>query len=216
MLAWYERGGVYAYAGLRGGGEYGRDWHEAGLGPRKENTITDFIDCAEYLIKEGYTSPERLAGEGASAGGIPTGGALVRRPDLWAAMIMQVPAANTTRLEFSENGPINVPEHGSITIESGLHDLLITDCYLRVRDGVRYPAVLLTAGLNDPRLAVWQPAKMAARLQAASASGRPVLLRVDPHAGHGLGSTQTQRNELTADILAFLLHELAPAGRNDT
>jgi prolyl oligopeptidase len=209
MLAWYERGGVYAYAGLRGGGEYGREWHEAGLGPHKENTITDFIDCAEYLIKHGYTSPERLAGEGSSAGGIPVGGALVRRPDLWGAMIMQVPATNTTRIEFSENGPINVPEHGSVSTESGLRGLLITDCYLRVQDGVRYPAVLITAGLNDPRLAVWQPAKMAARLQAATASGRPVLLRVDPHAGHGHGSTRTQRNELTADILAFLLRELS-------
>jgi prolyl oligopeptidase len=79
-----------------------------------------------------------------------------------------------------------------------------------VQDGVRYPAVLLTAGLNDPRLAVWQPGKMAARLQAATASGRPVLLRVDPHAGHGHGSTQAQRNKVTADILAFLLHELTP------
>jgi prolyl oligopeptidase len=210
MLAWYERGGVYAYAGLRGGGEYGHEWHEAGLGPHKENTITDFIDCAEYLIEHGYTSPGRLAGQGSSAGGIPVGGALVRRPDLWGAMVMQVPATNTTRMEFSENGPINVPEHGSVTTESGLRDLLITDCYLRVRDGVRYPAVLITAGLNDPRLAVWQPAKMAARLQAATASGRPVLLRVDPHAGHGKGSTQTQHNRLTADILAFLLHELTP------
>ena len=109
MLAWYERGGVCAYAGLRGGGEYGREWHEAGRGPRKENTITDFIDCAEYLIRHGYTSPERLAGEGGSAGGIPVGGALVRRPDLWGAMVMQVPVTNTTRLEFTENGPINVP-----------------------------------------------------------------------------------------------------------
>jgi prolyl oligopeptidase len=214
MLAWYERGGVYARAGLRGGGEYGREWHEAGLGPGKENTINDFIDCAEYLIKHGYTSPERLAGDGASAGGIPVGGALVRRPDLWAAMIMRVPATNTTRLEFSENGPINVPEHGSVTTESGLRDLLITDCYLQVRDGIRYPAVLITAGRNDPRLAVWQPAKMAARLQAATGSGRPVLLRIDPHAGHGQGSTRTQRDELTADILAFLLHELAPRPAN--
>jgi len=216
MLAWYERGGVYAYAGLRGGGEYGREWHQAGLGPHKENTITDFIDSAEYLITRGYTSPERLAGEGSSAGGIPVGGALVRRPDLWAAMIMQVPATNSTRFEFSENGPINVPEMGSVSTESGMRDLLITDCYLRVEDGVRYPAVLITAGLNDPRLAVWQPAKMAARLQAATASGRPVLLRVDPHAGHGQGSTQTQRNELTADILAFLMHELTQHRRPDT
>jgi prolyl oligopeptidase len=208
MLVWCERGGVYAVAGLRGGGEYGREWHEAGRGLRKENTITDFIDCAEYLIGQGYTRPERLAGMGGSAGGIPVGGALVRRPDLWAAMVMQVPVTNTTRKEFSENGPVNVAETGSVSTEDGLRALLLTDCYLRVRGGTRYPAVLLTTGLNDPRVAVWQPAKMAARLQAATASGRPVLLRVDPHAGHGRGSTPTQRNELTADILAFLTHEL--------
>lgn len=206
MLAWYERGGVYAVAGLRGGGEYGRQWHEAGRGPHKQNTITDFIDCAEYLIAHGYTRPGRLAGEGASAGGIPTGGALVRRPELWAAMVMQVPVTNLTRQEFSENGPINVPEFGTVNTETGLHDLLIIDSYLRVEDETPYPAVLLTAGLNDRRVSTWQPAKLAARLQAATTSGRPVLLRVDAHAGHGQGSTQHQRDTLSADLLAFLLH----------
>jgi prolyl oligopeptidase len=209
MLAWYERGGVYALASLRGGGEFGREWHEAGRGSRKENTITDFIDCAQYLIDQGYTRPSRLAGEGTSAGGIPVGGALVRRPDLWAAMVLQVAATNMTRQEFSENGPIGIPEHGTVTTEAGWRDLLITDCYLRVTGGAPYPAVLLTAGINDPRLPYWEPAKMAARLQAASASGHPVLLRVEPHGGHGHGSTRLQRDELTADLLAFLLHELA-------
>lgn len=199
MLAWYERGGVYAQAGL-----------QAGRGPRKENTITDFIDCAEYLIGQSYTCPARLAGDGTSAGGTPVGGALVRRPELWGAMVMRVSAPNSTRKEFSENGPINVPEDGGVGTEAGLRNLLITDSYLRVRAGTRYPAVLLTAGLNDFRVAAWQPAKMAARLQAATASGRPVLLRVDAHAGHGQGSTQAQRDELTADILAFLLRELLP------
>jgi protease II len=108
-LAWYERDGIYAEAGLRGGGEYGREWHEAGSGPRKENTITDFIDCAEYLVGHGYTSPGRLAAEGASAGAIPVGGALVRRPDLFGAVVLQVPSVNDTRAEFTENGPINIP-----------------------------------------------------------------------------------------------------------
>lgn len=216
MLAWYERGGVHAIAGLRGGGEYGEQWHLAGRGPNKENTITDLIDCAEYLIREGYTSPARLAGDGVSAGGIPSGGSLVRRPDLWAAMIMRVPVTNSTRSEFSENGPINAPEFGSVTTEAGLRDLLITDCYLRVEDGTPYPSVLITAGRNDPRVVVWQPGKMAARLQAATSSGRPVVFRVDPHAGHGMGSTRTQRNEQTADILAFLWQELGMTSTRDT
>jgi len=208
LLAWLERGGVYALAGLRGGGEYGPEWHRAGRRAHKERTITDFIDCAEHLIRSGYTRPSRLAGEGASAGGIPTGGALVRRPDLWAAMVMQVPLTNATRVEFSENGPINTPEFGSVVTEDGLRDLLIIDSYLRVTPGTAYPAVLLTAGLNDPRVAVWLPAKMAARLQAATTSTAPVLLRVDAHAGHGVGSTRDQRNALTADIFAFLLARL--------
>lgn len=207
MLAWYERGGVYAVAHVRGGGEHGSQWHEAGRKLRKETTIIDFIDCAEYLVAQGWTRPDLLAGSGGSAGGIPTGGALVRRPDLWAVMIMHVPLTNALRAELSENGPINVPEFGSVTTRDGLRALLIVDSYLRVRDGVDYPAVLLTTGMNDPRVPSWQPAKMTARLQAASSSGRPVLLRVEEHGGHGFGSTQRQRDEELADELAFLLQQ---------
>jgi prolyl oligopeptidase len=208
MLAWYERGGVYAVAHVRGGGEHGREWHLAGRGPGKETTITDMIDCAEHLIAHGYTRPERLAGKGVSAGGIAAGGALVRRPELWAAMVLQVPVTNALRAEFGENGPINVPEFDSVATEEGLRGLLVMDAYLRVRAGVAYPAVLLTAGMNDPRVEVWQPAKMAARLQAATTSGRSVLLRIDPQAGHGFGSTVGQHDSLLADELAFLLEEL--------
>jgi prolyl oligopeptidase len=208
MRAWYERGGLYAVAHVRGGGEHGRGWHQAGRGPGKETTITDMIDCAEHLIAQGYTRPERLAGKGVSAGGIAAGGALARRPELWAAMVLQVPVTNALRAEFGENGPINVPEFGSVATEEGLRGLLVMDAYLRVRDGVAYPAVLLTAGMNDPRVEVWQPAKMAARLQAATSSGRPVLLRIDTQAGHGFGSTASQRDSLLADELAFLLDQL--------
>jgi prolyl oligopeptidase len=205
LLAWCERGGVYAAAHIRGGGAHGREWHRAGRLLTKENTITDFIDCADHLVRAGYTRPGRLGGTGASAGGIPTGGAVVRRPELFAAMVMRVPVCNSLRAELSENGPINVAEFGSHSTEDGLRALLITDSYARVVDGTPYPAVLLTAGLNDRRVAVWQPGKLAARLQAATSSGRPVLLRVDEHAGHGFGSTQRQRDRQTADSYAFLL-----------
>jgi prolyl oligopeptidase len=204
MLAWYERGGIVADAGLRGGGEFGHEWHEAGRGPRKITTITDFIDCAEYLIAHGYTGARRLAGRGGSAGAVAVGGALVRRPDLFGAIVLEVPSVNKTR----PAGAGSVGEFGDADTEDGLRDLLAIDCYQNVTEGTRYPAVLLTAGLNDPRVAVWHPAKMAARLQAATTSSRPVLLRVDPDAGHGHGSTPTQYDELTTDILAFLLHEL--------
>jgi len=208
MLAWYERGGILAVAHIRGGGEYGKQWHLAGQKLNKQNTIDDFIACAEYLIELRYTSPARLAGEGGSAGGIPTGGALVRRPDLWAVMVMQVPAVNALRSEFTENGPPNVFEFGSVTTEDGFRGLQIMDAYSKVKDGVKYPAVLLTTGLNDPRVVVWQPAKMAARLQAATASDKPILLRVEFQAGHGMGSTKEQFDEELADELAFLLQQM--------
>jgi prolyl oligopeptidase len=208
MLAWYERGGIMALAHIRGGGEYGKEWHLAGQKLNKQNTIDDFIACAEYLVQQQYTSPARLAGEGGSAGGIPTGGALVQRPDLWAAMVMHVPAVNALRNEFTENGPPNIPEFGSVTTEDGFKSLQIIDAYSKVKDGGKYPAVLLTAGFNDPRLVIWQPAKMAARLQAATASGKPVLLRVEFHAGHGLTSTRKQGDEELADMFAFLLQQL--------
>lgn len=208
MFAWYERGGIYAVAHIRGGGEYGREWHDAGRMLNKGNTIDDFIACAEYLIEQKYTRPERLAGEGTSGGGIPSGGALVRRPDLWAAMVIRVAAANSLRFELTPNGPPNILEFGSVTTEEGFRSLLITDSYSRVKDGVQYPAVLITTGLNDPRVVVWQAAKMAARLQAATASGKPVLLRVEYQGGHGIGSTQQQLDEEFADELAFLLQQM--------
>jgi prolyl oligopeptidase len=208
MLAWLECGGIYAVAHIRGGGEYGRDWHEAGRLLTKENTISDFIDCAEQLVALGYTQPGRLAGKGVSAGGIPSGGALTRRPDLWAAMVLGVPLVNALRAEFGENGPVNVPEFGSVSTEEGLRSLTIADAYQRVRNGTQYPAVLLTTGRNDPRVPTWQPGKMAARLQAATGSDRPVLLRVEDQGGHGRGSTAAQREAQLADELAFLMYFL--------
>ncbi|HVQ96231.1 MAG TPA: prolyl oligopeptidase family serine peptidase [Mycobacteriales bacterium] len=207
-LAWLERGGVYAVGHIRGGGELGDAWRQAGARLAKENTITDLIDCAEYLIAAGYTSAGRIAGSGASAGGIPTGGALVRRPELWGAMVLRVPLVNALRAEVGANGPINVPEFGSVSTPDGLAALLVADAYQRVTDGVRYPAVLLTTGLNDPRVATWQPGKMTARLQAASSSGRPVLLRVEEHGGHGMADSTEQEDQLYADMFALLLREL--------
>jgi prolyl oligopeptidase len=205
-IAWLERGGIWAIAHLRGGGEYGRGWHEAGRLLTKENTVTDFIDCAEYLISQGYTRPDRLIGVGTSAGGIPAGGALVRRPELWAAMILNVPLVNSLRAEFTESGPVHTPELGTAGTEDGLRSLLSSDVYHRVRDGVAYPPVLLTAGRNDSRVPVWQPAKMAARLQAVNSTGQggPTLLRVED-AGHGYGSTAWQRDAELADAFAFAL-----------
>jgi prolyl oligopeptidase len=129
---------------------------------------------------------------------------MVRRPDLCAAVVLYVPLTNALRFELTPNGPINVPELGSVATVDGLRGLLICDTYQRVRDSTAYPAVLLTAGRNDPRVVVWQPAKLAARLQAATTSGRPVLLRLEEHGGHGFGATADQQESELADVLAFL------------
>jgi prolyl oligopeptidase len=204
-LAWLERGGIIAIAHIRGGGEYGERWHQAGRKATKINTITDFIAVADFLVKYGFTNPRRLAIQGGSAGGIPAGGALVRRPDLFAAVVARVPVMDMLRVEFAPNGPSNIPEFGSIATREGFEALHVMSAYHHVKDGTPYPAVLLTTGYNDPRVEPWQPGKMAARLQQATSSGKPVLLRVDFEAGHGRGSTRAQLDEELADIYAFLL-----------
>jgi prolyl oligopeptidase len=208
FLPWLERGGVIALAGVRGGGEYGEDWHLAGKEKTKPNTWKDFIACAEYLVSEKYTSPAHLAGQGGSAGGILIGNAIVDRPDLFGAAIDQVGDNNALRFEITSNGVPNIPEFGSVTTEDGFKALLAMDAYNKVKDGVKYPSVLLTTGINDPRVEPWMSAKMAARLQAATTSNKPVLLRIDYDAGHGFGSTKRQRNEQAADVFAFLFQQL--------
>ncbi|HVU27164.1 MAG TPA: prolyl oligopeptidase family serine peptidase [Verrucomicrobiae bacterium] len=205
LLAWYEKGGVYAVAHVRGGGEYGEDWYKAGYKRTKPNTWKDFIACAEYLIQNKYTSPAKLGGTGGSAGGILIGRAITERPDLFGAAIIQVGCLDMLRIETTPNGVPNIPEFGSVKTEGGFKALYEMSAYHHVADGTKYPAVLLTTGINDPRVEPWQSAKMTARLQAATASGKPILLRVDYEAGHGIGSTKKQGEEQFADMLTFLL-----------
>jgi len=205
-LAWLERGGVFATAHVRGGGEYGEDWHQGGMLQNKPNTWRDFIACAEYLVKRGYTSPDKLAGQGGSAGGILIGRAFTERPDLFAAALDDVGLSDMIRDMFSPDGPLNVPEYGDLKTQQGFKNLFEISAYYHVTDGARYPAILLTTGMNDPRVVPWEPGKMAARLQAATASGKPILLRVDYQGGHGgVGATKSQMEELAADQWSFLL-----------
>jgi prolyl oligopeptidase len=208
MLAWLERGGVFAIAGVRGGGEYGEEWHQAGFQKTKPNTWKDFIAAAEYLVHEKYTSPQHLAGWGGSAGGILIGNAIAERPDLFGAAWIMVGVSNPLRFETTESGLANTAEFGSVTTEEGFKALLGMDAYHKIKDGVKYPAVILTHGGNDPRVPPWMSTKMAARLQAASASGKPVLLRIDYDAGHGIGSSRKQNLEERADVFAFLFEIL--------
>jgi prolyl oligopeptidase len=211
-----EKGIVIAYAHVRGGGENGEDWHLAGQKLKKQNTISDFIACAEYLIKQGYTSPGKLALRGTSAGGITIGGALTQRPDLFALAICNVGVMDTLRLEAGPNGAVNTPEFGSVKDADGFKALQAMDAYQHVKDNTAYPAVLLIAGANDPRVDPWHLFKMAARLQAATSSKNPILLRIDYDAGHGMGSSKTQRDLITADQAALLLARAALAPAPDT
>ncbi|MBT4033735.1 MAG: S9 family peptidase [Candidatus Marinimicrobia bacterium] len=204
-IAWLERGGVLAIAHIRGGGEYGKAWHHAGQKTTKPNTWKDFIACSEYLITSGYTSHELIAGQGGSAGGITIGRAITERPDLFKAAIINVGDLDAVRMETTTNGVPNVYEFGTVTIEEEFKGLLAMSSYHHVKEGTAYPAVLLTHGMNDPRVDPWNSAKMTARLQAATSSSNPVLFRVEYSAGHGIGSTRRQSLEGRADAWAFLL-----------
>jgi prolyl oligopeptidase len=211
-LAWYERGGVIAFVHARGGGEKGAAWHEAGRRANKQRTVDDVIAAAEWLIARGYTSPAHLAVAGKSAGGIPVGGAITQRPDLFRAALFRVGVTDMLRIEHSSGGAANTMEYGSSRNEAEFRALHALSPYGRVKDGVAYPAVLLETGINDPRVPPWQLAKMTARLQAATSSDRPILLRVDYDAGHGLGSDKSQIAELLADEYAFLGWQLGLPG----
>jgi prolyl oligopeptidase len=208
-LALLEKGIIIAYAHVRGGGENGEDWHMAGQKLTKQNTISDFIACTEYLEKNGYTSPSKMAGRGTSAGGITIGGALTQRPDLYTLCICNVGVMDALRSEEGPNGAVNTPEFGSVKDPDGFKALYAMDAYQHVKDGTPYPAVLLITGANDPRVDPWELFKMTARLQAATSSKNPILLRIDYDAGHGMGSSKTQRDLITADQAAFLLERAA-------
>lgn len=213
FLAWYEQGGIYAECHVRGGGEYGEEWHLAGKGATKPNTWRDFIACAEYLIQHKYTSPARLAGSGTSAGGILIGRAITSRPDLFAAAIDWVGASDMLRMETSANGVPNIPEFGSTKTKEGFDDLYAMSAYAHIKDHTAYPAVLFMTGANDPRVDPWQMDKMAARMEAASSSGKPVLLRVSYHGGHNvIGGTEAQTQRVFADQWSFLLWQFGVPG----
>lgn len=204
-LLWTLEGGIYATAHVRGGGELGDQWHMAGFKQSKPNTWKDLIACAEYLVDQQYTSPGHIAINSASAGGILVGRAMTERPDLFAAAIPEVGVMNTLRFENSPNGPVNVPEFGTCKDSLECMALIEMDSYLHIKDGVEYPATLVTAGMNDPRVIAWQPAKFAARLQVANASDKPILFWCDMESGHGVGDTKSKYFEKQADVYSFAL-----------
>jgi prolyl oligopeptidase len=203
-MATLPNGIDYAVCHVRGGGELGEAWRLGGKDANKPNTWRDLIACGEQLIASGYTSRDKLFIIGGSAGGITMGRAMEERPDLFAGVFDLVPAANMVRSEYGVSGPANIPEFGTTKDEKGFENLLAMDTIQHVKPGVKYPPIIITTGLNDPRVSSWMPAKLAATLRAAG-DPSPVLFRVDEKAGHGIGSTKTQNDELYADVVAFIL-----------
>jgi prolyl oligopeptidase len=206
MLLWLEQGGVYVVANIRGGGEFGEDWHQAGRLATKQNCFDDFIACADRLCGSGITSRERLAIMGGSNGGLLMGAVLTQRPDIARAVIAAVPVMDSLRAETSTNGRFNTTEFGTVEDPELFAAMFAYSPYHNVVDGTAYPAVLLTAGENDTRVDAWHAKKMTARLQEATASDRPVLLRIES-TGHLAGSLDQSIDEAT-DRHAFLFDQL--------
>lgn len=208
---WLERGYVMATCHVRGGGEYGQAWYEAGKIHTKANTWKDLIGCAEHLIKTGVTVPGRLGIMGWSAGGITVGRAFTERPELFAAAAPGVGVLDAVRAETERNGPGNAVEFGTVARPDEFKALYAMSSYHQVRAGMTYPAVILPHGATDPRVAVWHSSKMAAALQAAGGR-RPALLNIDFEAGHGRGSSTAQRLGTFADSIAFMLWQFGEPG----
>jgi len=211
LFQWIEAGGVYAVANLRGGGEYGDAWHEAGMLEKKQNVFDDFVAAGEWLVKHKITSPARLAIQGGSNGGLLTGAVLVQRPDLFAAVLCQVPLLDMLRYQSFLMARYWIPEYGTAENADQFKFLRAYSPYQNVRKGTKYPAVLLTAGENDSRVHPLHARKMAALLQASTASDpaeKPILLWVDRDAGHGQGKPLALRVRDVADQRMFLMWQL--------
>ena len=212
LLPFLDRGGVYALANVRGGGEFGRDWHYAGKAATKANTWRDAIDVAEKLVADRIGSAKTLTLIGSSAGGVMLGGAINERPDLFSGAIANVGFMNPIRY-VSEQNYADIEEWGGpISDATSFRTMFDLDPYQHIRKGVEYPAVMVISGLNDPRAATFHSAKYVARLAANRAGDAPVLLRIDFGAGHGMGSSRSQLDETWADVYSFVLWQ---AGRPD-
>lgn len=203
-LEWVKRGNIFAYAHVRGGGEKGEAWHQAGRGQNKHKGVEDFVAGVARLSELGYSRPERTALMSGSAGGLLIGGAVVGYPDRFGAAVFLVSILNPVRLMQSPNGANQLGEMGDPRKASDFPWILATDPYQQIRPNTAYPAVMLDVGLNDSRVAPWETGKFAARLRAADTSGRPVWIRTDAHAGHGIQVSLGAEAAEYSDIFAFL------------
>jgi prolyl oligopeptidase len=208
LSLWLNQGGVFAVANIRGGGEFGEEWHTQGNLTNKQNVFDDFAACAQHLIDAGYTNPSRLAIQGGSNGGLLMGAALTQHPELYRAVVSSVGIYDMLRVELDPNGEFNVTEFGTVKDPDQFAALYAYSPYHNVKDAAAYPAVLFLTGQNDGRVNPAHSRKMTARLQTASTSGYPILLRTSAETGHGAGTSLDRRIDRQADIYAFLFREL--------
>jgi len=205
---WFDRSGAYVVANIRGGGEFGEDWHKAGNLTKKQNVFDDFAAAAEYLIKQKYTRPEKLAIQGGSNGGLLMGAMITQHPDLMRAVVSSVGIYDMLRVELAPNGAFNVTEFGTVKDPEQFKALYAYSPYHHVVDGTKFPSILMMTGANDGRVAPYHSRKMIARLDEANKAGNPILLRTSSSAGHGIGTALSERIKQSADIYAFLFAQL--------
>jgi prolyl oligopeptidase len=205
---WIEKGGVYAIPNLRGGGEFGEEWHRAGMLEKKQNVFDDFISAAEWLIQKGYTNPEKLAIRGGSNGGLLVGAALTQRPDLYQAVVCGYPLLDMVRYHKFMVAPFWISEYGSSDDPEQFNYIHAYSPYHRVKQGTRYPSVLMISGDSDTRVDPLHARKMAALLQSSNGSDNPVLLRYETKLGHSGGRSLTKQIEDLTDELSFLFWQL--------
>src|SRR4030095_16130058 len=209
----FDHGGVYVVANIRGGGEFGEDWHKTGNLTKKQNVFDDFAAAAEYLIKENYTRAEKLAIQGGSNGGLLMGAMITQHPDLMRVVVSQVGIYDMLRVELAPNGEFNVTEFGTVKNPEQFKALYAYSPYHHVVDGTKYPSILMMTGANDGRVAPYHSRKMVARLDEANKSQNPILLRTSSSAGHGIAPALNERIKQSADIYAFLFAQLRMPGK---
>jgi len=209
---WLEHGGVFAVANLRGGSEFGEEWHRAGMLEKKQNVFDDFIAGAEYLIAQKYTDQDHLAITGGSNGGLLMGAVLTQRADLFKAVVCQVPLLDMLRYQNFQIAKLWIPEYGSADDAKQFEWLYAYSPYHHVKPGTEYPAILFMTADTDTRVDPMHAKKMTALLQAEAANGRsrerPILLRIEAKAGHGAGKPITKQVEESTDIFSFLFWQL--------
>ena len=205
---WFDRGGVYVVANIRGGGEFGEEWHKAGNLTKKQNVFDDFAAAAEYLVKQKWTRPEKLALLGGSNGGLLMGAMITQHPDLMHAVVSFVGIYDMLRVELAPNGAFNVTEFGTVKDSDQFKALYAYSPYHHVADGTKYPSILMMTGANDGRVAPYHSRKMIARLDEANKSTKPILLRTSTSAGHGIGTALSERIKQLADVYSFLFAQL--------